>query len=414
MTCRARIFFVTALAFFIYSCGELPTQTAESGEGALSLRVWLDSGSGLAKSRGIARTTWDSVVVSVTGNDMDPVRIAAPLDPGSPFVDEEISGIPAGKNRIVEVFTVNTNGDRIHSDRHTIREVSPGEVIPVSMALRPIRGSIYLNLAHIPAEVDSVVCKFVCETDTFVTASSRRAMLNLSIDNVPDSSEGVLIIAGLDGAGEAVYVDTLHIVFSTTSGAVMHADFKKTATGLRLQLSLDRPHSTVISGSMVPEGGIEHESGELYFTEIMYYAGGDSDYVEIYNPSSDTVTFDTLLFEQHGFRGVDTKNLHNISIPPRERFVVGDSDAPEAWTDTSVALDLTTTGRWIVLRKTTGEVIDWVAYTNEDQDWPKPKRFHAIQFDPRDNGAFENNFGRNWRVAEEPIGDSSHFGSPKK
>ncbi len=414
MICRARIFFVTALALFICSCGELPTQTAESGEGALSLRVWLDSGSGLAKSRGIARTTWDSVVVSVTGDDMDSVRIAAPLDPGSPFVDEEISGIPAGKNRIVEVYTVNTNGDRIHYDQHTIREIAPGELVPVSMALRPIRGSIYLNLADIPTHVDSVVCKFACETDTFTTASSRSAMLNLCIDNVPDSSEGILIIAGLDSAGKAVYTDTIPMIFSTTSGAVMHAEFRKSAAGLRLQLSLDRPHSTVISGSMDAKDGIDHESGELYLTEIMYYACGDSDYVEIYNPSSDTVTFDTLLLEQHGTRGTIIKSLYNVSIPPEKRFVVGDSDAPAAWADTTVVLDLTTTGRWIVLRKTTGEVIDWVAYADEDQDWPKPERFHAIQFDPRDNGAFENNFGRNWRVAEEPIGDSSHFGSPKK
>lgn len=412
MACRTKIFLATVSALFICSCGELPTQTAGEGDAALSLRVWLESGRSLAKSRAVARTVWDSVVVLVTAQDMSPVRFVAPLDPGTSFIDEEISGIPAGKNRVVEVFTVNENGDRIHSDTHTIREIVPGQVVPVSMALRPIRGSIYLNLADIPGPVDSVICTFACRIDTFRVASSRSTMLNLCIDNVPDSSEGILIIEGLDSAGKTIYSDTLQLTFSTTSGAVMHAEFKKSAAGLRLQLSLDRPHSTVISGSMNSNSGIENESGELYITEIMYYSCGDSDYVEIHNPSSDTVTFDTLLFEQHGTRGAIIKPLYNVRIVPEGKFVVGDSDAPPAWTDTSIVLDLTTTGRWIVLRKTSGEVIDWVAYADKDQEWPDPERFHAIHFVPKNNGAFENNFGRNWRTSQDPIGETSHFGSP--
>ncbi len=412
MACRTKVLLTAVSALFICSCGELPTQTAGEGEGTVSVRVWLGSGNGLAKSRAVARTSWDSVVVAVTAQDMHPVRIAASLDPKSPFVDEDIAGIPAGKDRTVEVYTVNSEGERIHSDKQIIEEILPGEVVPVSMALRPIRGSIYLNLADIPHEVDSVICTFACEQDTFTTASSRSAMLNLCIDNVPDSSEGILMILGLDELSEVIYADTLQLIFSSTSGAVMHAEFKKCGAGLRLQLSLDRPHSTIISGSMEGESGIGDESGELYFTEIMYYACGDSDYVEIYNPSSDTVTYDTLFLEQHGTRGTITKNLCNVRIAPKGRFVVGDSDAPATWTDTSVVLDLTTTGRWIVLRKSSGEAIDWVAYADEDQDWPKPERFHAIEFTSGVDGAFENNFGRNWTTAREPIGDTDHFGTP--
>jgi hypothetical protein len=156
----------------------------------------------------------------------------------------------------------------------------------------------------------------------------------------------------------------------------------------------------------------------------MYYAVGDSDYIEIHNPTDAAVVLDTMVLEVVETSSRSIRYILHVNIEAGGYLVVGDSDAPREgaaatdWNiDTTVVYNLTTTGRWILLkaRQSDGSpgVIDWVAYSGDDeQGWPSAGSRHAIELDSLPTDPEYNNYGCNWIIATREIGTSGHYGTP--
>jgi hypothetical protein len=347
----------------------------------------------------------------VSGPDMASLRYAVKFDPLQSASLDTIEGISEGENRLVEAWTCTKTGYKIHYGSSIVANVAAGEVIPVALQLRPVRGSIYINLANVPANVDSVFAAFHFGTDSLAAKDKRAAIMYLSIDNIPDSTQGTLIIRGTDSVGAAIYSDSMSFVFYTSQNVTMQAQFLAKPSGLCLDISVQLSGVTVVSGQMGPATIDENENGRLVISEILYYSDGDSDYIEIHNPSSAAFSEDSLILEIINTSSTSRCILRNVMIPAGGFFVVGDTDAPSEWVDTVFAMDLTTTGRWIVLKAKDGSVMDWVSYTNNDQEWPAGVKYHSIETDSLYANSVDNNYGRNWHTAQTMIDGSNCYGS---
>jgi len=401
-----------ALVLSLSSCGTLPTAGGVDETARLSVRMWIEKP--LSKTTQALQTSWDSLVIVVSSPDMTPVRTARRVNPGLSSVIDTIGGITEGKNRLVEAWTCTREGLRIHYGACLVDDIAAGEIKPVAVQLRPMRGSIYINLANVPANVDSVFAAFRFGADSLTAKAKRSAMMYLSIDNVPDSTAGVLIIRGTDTTGAVIYSDSLAFVFYASQNVTMQAQFLAKPSGFAMSISIQEPGVTLVSGQM---GGAiidGNERGPLIITEIMYYSDGDSDYIEIFNPTPVAFVADTLLLEIVNTSNVTRCRLTNVRIGPRGYFVVGDTDAPNEWCDTVVAMDLTTTGRWIILKAKDGTVIDWVSYIGGDQEWPKAVKLYSIEMDMLSCDPVYNNYGRNWNLATASIAGTNCFGTPGK
>jgi hypothetical protein len=392
------------------SCGSYPSAPDGGRYGSVSVRVWVNAA--LSKSQRAAQTTWDSLILVVSATDITPVYRSFALNPLQTSVLDTIDGIAEGDNRRVEGWTCTRDGLRIHYGLSGSVSVTAGQTTPVAMQLRPVRGSIYISLADVPANVDSVFATFYFHSDSLGTKDKRSALMYLSIDNVPDSSDGVLVIRGTDLSGSTIYCDSLALLFRTEQNVTMQAQFLAKQGGLSLDISLQRPGVTVVSGQMAGEPAPGAEAGPLIISEIMYYTDGDSDYIEIHNPSSTVFAAETLILEIVNTSSTTTCRLGNVSIPSGGFLVVGDSDAPAAWVDTTCAMDLTTTGRWISLKSTGGALIDWVSYARNDQEWPNCPKYHSIELALRSTDPQANNYGCAWVTAAAAIGGSDCFGTP--
>ncbi|MBD3391047.1 MAG: hypothetical protein GF418_03240 [Chitinivibrionales bacterium] len=400
----------TVVCLSLTSCGTSPMASHGDAEGSVSVRVWVDRG--MSKAGRALQTTWDSLVVLISAPDMSPVRRAIALDPLQPAVLDTIDGVPEGDGRVIEAWTCTREGVRIHHGASDEFSVESGRITPVALQLGATRGSIYINLANVPADVDSVYAGFYFGADSLCVKDKRSALMYLSIDNVPDSTGGILVIRGVDARGATVYADSLEILFCARQNVSMQAEFLAKEGGFALDLALDLPGVTVVSGLMEDGEAPEGECGPLVISEIMYYAEGDSDYIEIHNPADVAFQIDTLTLEVVNTSSTTTCRIPAVTIEAGGFLVVGDTDAPPAWTDTSCALNLTTTGRWVALKGAGGSLIDRVSYTRNDQEWPDCPKYSSIELLPEAMTPRLNNYGRNWRVAETPIDGTECFGTP--
>jgi hypothetical protein len=388
----------------------MPTAGGAGETGQLCVRVWLESR--LMKTGKRDETTWDSIVVKVSAPDMQPVRIAGRFDPLQPAFVDTIDNIPPGANRLVEAWTCTKNGLQIHYCSQVVPSIREGQTASAVLNLRAVRGSIYINLADVPVEVDSVFAAFYFGADSLTAKDRRSAIMFLSIDNVPDSTAGTLVIRGTDVNGATMYSDTLALTFYTGGNETLQAQFCAAPGGLALSLSLPLPGVTVVSGAMAGPQQPSTEQGGCVISEIMYYTDGDSDYIEIHNPADTAFHADTLIIEIINTQGTTRIMCPSFVVPPGGFFVLGDSDAPAAWVDTVCAIDLPTTGRWILLKTPDGSVIDWVAYTKSDQEWPAGLKYHSIECSPTTCDPTVNNYGRNWTTVTAPVTGSNCFGTP--
>jgi hypothetical protein len=398
------------VVLLLASCGTLPTASSDSG--SLSVRVWVEDQ--LSKELKTLETTWDSLVIQVSGPDMAPVRYASKADNFHQALLDTIEGVPEGKNRMVEAWTITKAGVRIHYGVSMVATVAAGEMVPVVLQMKPVRGSIYINLANVPANVDSIFAAFLFGTDSIIAKDKRAAIMYLSLDNIPDSTFGTLVIRGADAGGVTIYSDSLSFVFYTTQNVTMQAQFMSKPGGLCLEISLQLPGVTVVSGQMGQATVQGEEKGPLVISEIQYYADGDSDYIEIHNPSQTEFSADTMILEVFNTSSTTRCIMTNVYIGPGGFFVIGDSKAPSSWADTVFSMDLTTTGRWIVLKAKDNSIIDWVSYTSKDQEWPTAVKYHAIETDSLYGNPESNNYGRNWHSAETLVEGSTHYGSIKR
>ncbi|HEX2959964.1 MAG TPA: hypothetical protein VHO70_24220, partial [Chitinispirillaceae bacterium] len=169
--------------------------------------------------------------------------------------------------------------------------------------------------------------------------------------------------------------------------------------------------ATVVSASLGSGEVALSESGQCIITEIMY-AANDSEYVEIYNPSSTSLHYDSLTIEIDGTR----RPFLDVTIASHDYFVFGRKDLP--WADrfhsVQSALDLSSSGNWITVRSG-NTIIDQVIFSggSDNLDWPDIRGKIAIELDRAHYNTTDNNFGRFWVAAKDAIPSFSQLlGTP--
>jgi hypothetical protein len=398
-----KYFLAVGAALVCASCANSPSGLSKTKSG--SLEVWASlekpqSQNVLAKSQAVTATTWDSLIVQISSTDMDTMHLGFKFNPSDPYVTAAVDNIPAGKKRLIEVFTKTKDNLVIHVSTAQCVDISASEKKVLDFKLLPTKGSIYIDLSNIPTNVKRICGSFASLT----SCEDRSTKLYMSIDNIADKTGDSLVIEGTDSAGTVVYRSSIWLVFSVTRDTSVATKFYRVTTGVSLNLSTQIPASTVISGNVGAQKAIAFETGRLIVSEIMYNAN-DSEYIEVYNPS-ETAYNDSLIVELDG----SVKYRMLAAIPPKSFYVIGRINLPwvDAFPSSSSSLDLSSTGNWLCLRaKSAGDtVMDWVAFAggSNSQEWPNlGSAKKSIVLDSLVADATYNNYGRNWLAASTLI-----------
>lgn len=395
------------------SCGKIPDPVAPRSSGDLEIQVQLSGG--LAKKSGLLKTEFDSLVVEVHADDMTAMRFTQSINADQYLVIDTLSRVPAGTGREITVKTINKNGVTVHEDSIGVRtvRVDPNYTTIVQVVLVPVRGSIYLQIAGVPTDIDSLGAVFTSDRgERWSVAVPRSPKVFASIDGIPNGTQGTLTVAGFSLEGDTLYraQSTLQINARSTNGVQL--SFETTPGGVALEGTLQLPGAVTVSGSMsgVPVAVVEQ--GDLLVTEIMY-AANDSEYVEVYNPEETDVYFDSLFLDVDG-----TKRLFTgVAVGAKSYYVFGRRVMP--WVDAAhsvaSALDLSGNGNWITLLRKDLAVLDQVAFTGGSNglEWPRISGKRSICLRGEAYSAEENNYGRNWVIASEPLeGAPAQMGTP--
>ena len=403
-------FFLTAIVSLFcllqIDCGKNPAGSSTQGSGEIHLWVHvLQQQKGLSKRAKTTATTWDSLVVRITSTGMDTLLRTFAFDTADPYVNYTLQGVPAGKGRLIEVWTKNRAGLIIHASKGQTVDIAAGEIKTVDFSLLPKRGSIYIDISNIPVmvngdSIDAVYAAFVFNAQMLCDSAKRSKNLFLSIDNVPDSASGTLFIAGLGKSLDTLYRSASALTFYALKDTTFSVRVLTVSTGVSFAMTAITPGATVIAASMDSTKRIGTEQGPLIISEIMYSAN-DSEYIEVYNPLEKDCVYDTLLLDIDG----TYRYFTNVTIPSRGFFVFGRKSLPwvNAVHPTASALDLLSGGgNVIALRAKDFSLMDWVAYLggNNDQEWPSASSGKkSIVLDSLASDPAYNNFGKHWRVA---------------
>lgn len=394
-------------------CGTIPSNQDTLTNATLDLRIWVTKAYTPHEYTKTKEITWNKLVVIVSADDMDTVRDTFDIAMAQQYTVGTITGIPPGDNRLVTAWTLNDSNIIVHEGSVSNITLTSGEIETIPLTLFPICGSIYINLAKLPDDVEVVTASFRWDDDTVSVAENKSGLMYLSLDYIPDSTFGTLTVSGLNAADSVLYSDSVSFTYYVNRDTTISIQFIADPSGLNMEVTVIKSGVTLISGFMGSSTLTGPETGPLYISEIMYYAVGDSDYIEIHNPMSNTVTINELLLEVVSTSTISRKTFYNVSIPANDFFVIGDSDAPSDWTDTTVTLDLPTTGRWIILRNAAdSSIIDWISYMGSGQDWPEKANNYAIVLDSLTTDVTYNNYGKNWLKAITEIDTSHHYGTP--
>lgn len=412
-------YIAVVLFAMVASCGSMPSSSEERTTATVNVRVWINRQPGAAKVLRKLDTEWDRLILQISGNGMDTIRDTTDIDMSSSYFSITLPDVPSGNSRTIAAWTISPHNDTIHTAESRTMDLTANQTTDVTMILSPTRGSIFLSLVDVPRSVDSVFAVFASDTDTLVTKANRSSSYyyNLSIDYVPHNMSGTLWVYGIDTlAGDTIFEASQALSFDATAPVTVDLQFGAAPSGVAVSLSLLMPGAAVVRGAMMSLTSIGTEMGPLVVSEIMHYPVGDSEYVEIANPTSEIVSMDSIILDVVGSSSPKRIVLHGISIDPGGFFVVGDKKLDQvgdgAFADTSVDLELTNTGRWVVLRDTSGATMDWVAYSDNEHEWPKSQKTYALVLDPITPDPVSNNYGRCWKLATSEIGSSSHYGTP--
>ena len=401
-----KAFVFLSIALIVAQCGKAPTNLSK--QGTAQIEVWaqvVKQINGLAKSSAAKATTWDSLVVRISSADIDTIKKAFKFSVADSLITCTISDVPAGKARLIEAWTKNTNNLVIHAGIGKKVDITSGEIKPVEFSLFPKRGSIYIDITDIPATIDHISASYSFGvSDTLRVSEKRSTKTFLTIDNVPDSASGTLSIAGISASGDTLYRCSMPLVFYACQNATYSALVTKVNTGISLGIAAMAPAATVVSASMGGKKPFDNEKGPLIISEIMYSAN-DSEYVEVYNPLEKDTTFDTLILDIDGAYRIFT----NIAVKSKSFFVFGRKNLPwvNAVHPVSSALDLSSSGgNWITVRAKDSTAMDWVAFEGgtNNQGWPNiGSAKKSIVLDSLVTDPAYNNYGANWMAAKTPI-----------
>ncbi len=394
------LFFIIAMAI---SCGVIPSDSGDSGSGTIDLRIWINKPPSFDHS--IRETTWDRLVVQISALDMSIKRDTFDVTMEKSFYTFFIEDVPAGENRLIETWTIDSEEDMIHGKDSITVDLEPSQTVPVTSEVHPIRGSLYVLLTSIPSEVDSVLFSFTTSDSLWFTKDKKSTKLDLTLDKIPYGSTGTLSIVGYDVAQDTVALWKLEGFTFTNANTSINASFINVGK-IEISVTITIPGVTVIMGIMDLTDSLEDENGGLLISEVMYSAN-DSEYIELYNPTG-SVFSDTIIIQIDN----GTYRFFNVSIQPNDFYVIGRDTLP--WSDTfhptQSALNLSsTTGNWIMLLAKDSSLIDLVVFQtgNNNQGWPGFSGKKSIALDSLPNDPEYNNYGRNWIQAESYINQAT-------
>ncbi|MFP4163737.1 MAG: lamin tail domain-containing protein [Chitinispirillaceae bacterium] len=408
---------LTPFFVFLFFCGRNPIST-QSDNGQLEIRTRINNPS-LAKSAQSLQTKADSVIIEISAEDMTTIRIARKIDFTKPALIDTVHDIPAGSNRRIAVKGVNQETvTHIDSESKRTADINPGQISVLNVELIPAAGSIYISLGSVPTLADSVYARFFLSSGDLLyeTRVGRDPKVFFSIDNIPHNTEGTLEVIltkdNVDESKDTLYTASEEMVFDSRSVNSVDLQFMEKGGSIDCSVSIQEPGITLASYDFDTDLFATSESGELLITEIMY-AANDSEYIELRNMSGQTVSFDTLIID---IDGGTPRKFPDIHILADSFLVIGRKDLPyvDMFHSTQSALDLSSNGNWITVRKNDGSVIDQVIFTGNtnDQEWPSFSGKKSIELISDDSDPIENNLGRNWFVATELIEGLVQCGTP--
>jgi len=359
----------------------------------------------------------EKLIIQISGPEMDTIRDTADSIQEIKLI--EINNITPGKSRHIEGWTLDNANTIQHYGNTTIDNILPGENKIIRLDLLPKFGTIQIGLSNIPKNVDSIFASFYSTTQSISTKQKASyGVQTIEILNIPDKMQGTLFVYATDTLNH----DTIFksekkvILFDATKSTTINIKFTPASAHLEMTLTICEPGTTLIISDIVSKDTLGDEKGELIISEIMYYAAGDSDYIELYNPGNQTITFDTFIVQIiGGTTQTNTINrITNISIPAKDFYVIGNGKAPAEWADNNINMAISSTEKWIILRRKDNSVIDLVSYLSNQCGWPTKKSKYSIILDSLSSDPEYNNFGTHWMLATSQITGSDHFGTPGK
>lgn len=403
-------------------CAKIPDGTvgpAEYGMLEVRLRVSdqnLGKSAASAGANGSAKTAAETVVVEVGGADLAPTRFKIKIDQTRPSMIDTVKNVPVGKNRRISLWAINKDGDTTHIDsvEYRFADVEIGAAARVSATLIPAAGSIYLQLYGLDGSVSGVHASFTSldEKRVFENYADRAPRTFLHIDNIPHGMEGTLRVSIIGGQMDTIKTATQKFTFNARADSVVTLQFIDNSGTLGVDVSLLPPGVTAGSYNFNNSVSDVEETGGIIITEIMYSAG-DNNYIELYNQQNKETFLDTLTVDVEG----KMFQFMNVSIAPNGYLVIGRQSA--SYTKyVATGLSIVSTGVWITVRRgKAGAIFDRVicAGTNSAIGWPagvtsSSKRSAELNRDKYD--ATENNYGKNWTAAAQPIEGTGMFGTP--
>lgn len=402
------------VVIFVMGCGrDMSSNPDHEKQGMLAINALFENGS-LKKLSAASQSSFDSLVVEISGSDFQMLRKSIPVSSVSPVYNDTIFNIPAGENREVRVYTKDKSNQVLHQDSlitQTVRVVAENVTV-IFVKLKPGSGSFYLQIANVPDTVDTVVAVFTTGEKTWTSSVKRSSKVLLSLDNIPNGTAGTLSVYGINVQKDTLYRASTPITYILSNTATVHLSFHTQPGTLGLSIMITPAPSTIVSANMGVYTHDTMETGEIFITEIMY-ASNDSEYIELYNPSTIAASYDTLYIDIDG----EIRALTNVIITPNGYFTIGRRQLP--WVSVAMSpvslLDLTQNGNWITLRNKAKEVIDRVVYTgvSNTQEWLQVSGKRSLQLQSHRYSAQMNNYGNSWKVSQELIsGSTSQYGSP--
>jgi len=421
--------FLTLASLLLCVCAEDPKedpvkpQDDKYGMLEICLRVVNQPLQKSAARNGVAamtQTVAENLVVEISGDDLSPTQFKVKLNSARSTAVDTVKKVPIGESRRISVWAVNKDGGKTHVDTVECRyaDIEKANVTRIFATLIPAAGSIYLHINGLETTIGTVHASFTSRDgeSVFQNSVKRDAHTFLSVDNIPHELDGVLRVSLVDKQGDTVKIATNEFVFNARGDNVFDLQFIENSGMLGVDAALYAPGVTIVSYDFEKPASNIVETGEIIITEIMYSAS-EENYIELYNPKNQMVSFDTLAVE------VDKAACYfaKVSIAPNGYFVIGRKALPYAdvAANNQSSLPISSTGNWITVRRgRSGAVLDRVICggTSTAVGWPaglSSNSKRAVELSRDKYGAMENNFGKNWEVADQLIvGTSNMYGTP--
>lgn len=387
MSCRMSPLCLLLLSAIIsmnfFQCGRSPSDTISSEYGSVKVSALVKEN--LKKVSAIAATSFEYLVVEIYGNGMDTLRFSSKVNNSPKTLNETFSGIPVGVTREVKIYTTDNKGRKVHIDSLNNRfvRIDKNEVTTINATLIPAAGSIYMQLANVSTDIDSIFLQFISANETWGKRLKRNLKMNLTLDNIPDGTEGTVYFTAVNSGGDTLYHASKKIKFNARELNWLDFDFNLLPGSVTMDIQVEKPGVTLITINMAELQNSE-ESGDLIITEIMYNAPDSLQYIKVYNPSRASVTIDTLIVDIDKTR----KKIALVTVKAHDYY--------------KLPLDLTKNGSLITLRTKDNTSIDRVIYvgTTNELEWPLTTNNRAICLDFASYDVKKNNFGQSWYACD--------------